>query len=996
MAKILNRAILVAGERKKVGTPTVTIFELDKSAMVTRASGTATPTDGDAGYAAGCYFHLTSGAVVGGTVYINEGTSSSADFNAIGGGAGSVGNMNSVYENGSTITVDTGAIILNDGTSGSANTLEINKTAAGSGNLIDVDLTAAFTGNVINLDMGSGVAAVGIVIDSEGGARTGADLLITDDSTGTHNSIEINKSGAGASTSFAYTNSYNGSPGGNAISLTFDANDGLSTGGILITRGAGVRTDNAIAISDGSTANTDIIDINITGAVTADILSIVTSAAATGNAIFVNLDSAVAATALHIEGSGTRTQPYVELSSDSVGSAHYMAFTIDGAGSGNFMNFATSTTFTGSVLKFDMEAAPGAKVLFIDASNEIRTDDLIEITADGSGTTDVFEINDSSTRSGHVFDINVSGTGSGDVLNIVYSGASTGDAVSIDLTSGVAASALVVVAAGTRTQPVAKITDSSAGSTHVFDLNIDSTSSGNVIDITVGAVAFTGDALAIDLAATATAASAIVLVGGAVARTVPLVKITDAGTNSGGIMFDINITGINAATVFDIDATAATTGSVFDYATDSASTGTVFEINMTNAVGAKLATYTLAGTRTVNAITVTDSQAGAVDIMQIDVASTSSGHVFDVNVSGNFTGNVLDIVYSASAVQGDAVHVDMGTNLAGNAIQIDAANVRTAPLINIQNTATDGGTDDHVILINQTGLLDSNLIQLTFATAASTGNGIAINMGAAASANVAGMALTITSEGTGVSGEGSAINVDHSGVLVAGADVVSIKSTGAISSTSNALSVATIGDAGSYAIYVSATGSAEGLKVDDGAVVFDETLLVSGLLTYTTISDGTTTLASTTLELNRSSDLSARLVAGGSTETVALATHADRITLLDTLAGTTVTLPAATGSGARYYFVVSVVATSNSHIIQVVGTDIMAGMVWLADSDTSGTTTAFVTASDSDTITLNRTTTGSVTRGEWIELTDAVSGVWLVKGFLTNSGSGATPFSAAV
>ena len=208
MPKILNRGILVAGERRKVGTPTVTIIEYDKDSKVRRASGTTVPTDADAGYATGAIFYLTSGNSVGGTVYINEGTSSSADFNAIPSAAGGGGadTLNSVYENGRAINIDSGAITFDDATSGAANVLEFNKTAAGSGNILDFDFTAAFTGNAINLDMGSGVAAVGIVIDSEGGARTGADILITDDSTGTHNSIEINKSGAGASTSFAYTN----------------------------------------------------------------------------------------------------------------------------------------------------------------------------------------------------------------------------------------------------------------------------------------------------------------------------------------------------------------------------------------------------------------------------------------------------------------------------------------------------------------------------------------------------------------------------------------------------------------------------------------------------------------------------------------------------------------------------------------------------------------------------------------------------------------------
>jgi hypothetical protein len=68
----------------------------------------------------------------------------------------------------------------------------------------------------------------------------------------------------------------------------------------------------------------------------------------------------------------------------------------------------------------------------------------------------------------------------------------------------------------------------------------------------------------------------------------------------------------------------------------------------------------------------------------------------------------------------------------------------------------------------------------------------------------------------------------------------------------------------------------------------------------------------------------------------------------------------------------------------------------VVDADTAGTVTAFVTAADSDTVTLNRTTTGSVRIGEYMEFIDIAANTWTVNGVLTNSGSGATPFSAAV
>ena len=137
----------------------------------------------------------------------------------------------------------------------------------------------------------------------------------------------------------------------------------------------------------------------------------------------------------------------------------------------------------------------------------------------------------------------------------------------------------------------------------------------------------------------------------------------------------------------------------------------------------------------------------------------------------------------------------------------------------------------------------------------------------------------------------------------------------------------------------------------------------------------------------------------GSTYSASLTADNGKTIYLNALAGSVVTLPAlaTTGSGAKIRFLVSVLATSASHKIQVAnGTDVMAGVVSMVDTDTAGTITGFATASTSDTITLNRTTTGSVTKGEWIEVEDIGGKIWAVRGVLSNSGDGATPFSAAV
>ena len=137
------------------------------------------------------------------------------------------------------------------------------------------------------------------------------------------------------------------------------------------------------------------------------------------------------------------------------------------------------------------------------------------------------------------------------------------------------------------------------------------------------------------------------------------------------------------------------------------------------------------------------------------------------------------------------------------------------------------------------------------------------------------------------------------------------------------------------------------------------------------------------------------LVATGS---ITAATHAGKILLMVEVGGNaaaTFTLPAATGSGAEYRFIVSVVNTSNYVINVANANDTIDGSVTL-HQDSAATVASFNTAAASDTITLDGTTTGGVSIGDEITLVDMATNQYMVKGILTASGTEATPFSAAV
>lgn len=142
-------------------------------------------------------------------------------------------------------------------------------------------------------------------------------------------------------------------------------------------------------------------------------------------------------------------------------------------------------------------------------------------------------------------------------------------------------------------------------------------------------------------------------------------------------------------------------------------------------------------------------------------------------------------------------------------------------------------------------------------------------------------------------------------------------------------------------------------------------------------------------------EASSRLLAAGATKTLTAADDG-KIVLLNTAAGSIVTLPAASGSGVKYEFVVSVIATSNSHKIQVANaSDIIQGII-LTLSDDSAAVLAYAAGVSDDTITLNRSTTGSTKVGERIVIADVATNTWAVSGVTASTGTEATPFSAAV
>jgi hypothetical protein len=158
-------------------------------------------------------------------------------------------------------------------------------------------------------------------------------------------------------------------------------------------------------------------------------------------------------------------------------------------------------------------------------------------------------------------------------------------------------------------------------------------------------------------------------------------------------------------------------------------------------------------------------------------------------------------------------------------------------------------------------------------------------------------------------------------------------------------------------------------------------------------------LLATAAEINRAADVSTRIV-GLAVDTAITELLHDGKTIWMTGAGgaRTFTLPAATGGGAKFRFVVGEVNTSNYIINSVVGTDLMRGTVIGASTTDSATDAArtWTAGASDDSVLLNGTTTGGVNVGDWVEFEDTSATTWAVRGVITQSGAEATPFRNAV
>ena len=124
--------------------------------------------------------------------------------------------------------------------------------------------------------------------------------------------------------------------------------------------------------------------------------------------------------------------------------------------------------------------------------------------------------------------------------------------------------------------------------------------------------------------------------------------------------------------------------------------------------------------------------------------------------------------------------------------------------------------------------------------------------------------------------------------------------------------------------------------------------------------------------------------------------HANRTIVVNNAAGLAIVLPSATATGNTYRVVIGTALSSGDVTVSAPSGSILKGMALVNDIGDSGagTSDAFAAGASDEVFTFDQSAGGGKV-GDWVEVEDIASGVYLVNAVLTGLPDTATPFSSA-
>ena len=384
------------------------------------------------------------------------------------------------------------------------------------------------------------------------------------------------------------------------------------------------------------------------------------------------------------------------------------------------------------------------------------------------------------------------------------------------------------------------------------------------------------------------------------------------------------------------------------------------------------------------ATTLTTTNIDNINIYDNYITSDSNA---DINITAGGTGNVI---VGSLTVNGTAISsADSSLIQINEALNVSGATDIAGALTTIGQTIT--GT---VTITGQADIDYVRIVDNKITTNASNAI-LEISANSSGTIDIQNAMTTIGQTVTGTVSVTGQLNADN--LRMDGNTISSTNSNGAITITPDGTGQITLG--GNYVAVTNELAASDvaiasellmgaGSKIVSNATNEDLTLATNGTGVVTTASQVTLT----------GSFLPA-IHTFVATDAITTIEHAGRTLLLGEVGGNalvTLTLPDATGSGATYKFIVTVMNTSTYVIICPDSSNTIDGIMLYLDEDGTAMT-GYPTVAASDTITLNGGTTGGQV-GDYLELVDIAADQWHVRGVMRvlTGVNPATPFSATV
>lgn len=660
------------------------------------------------------------------------------------------GSLDAAYNGGATVTVDAGAVTLNDSQTTTGGAILITKSGI---------VTGANNASIFHIN------------------STGAH-----DTSGALKALEIS---VGAETI---------SGGVYGIEIEMNANDDY---GIAVTKGAVVLTDGALTLTSGN-FTMDSGNASITGTLT---VSGTSTLAAINNSGAITSEGAVTidadnANVFKVRRNGTGTTLFNIDSTSDAGDTQFTLTSETTTGIGALFTVATttgtglsidaSTVTTGDALKIKVISgtmeATGSAISVVDDSTEVfavRDDGSIYSKATAEGTTalqlvtgDLVITDGDLTLSGGEVSITdgVTTTGSGLLLtSTVTTSAGAFKVVGNALTSGtlallstsgtVTGVVLDISAAGLTTGKALDISDLDAITTgkaiHVDATGVTQTS-GILVHVDSASTAITGAGRLFLSAHTGNAGVSATLneFSSAATDETVILKVTASGALALGTLLAVSgasLTTGSAITASDLNALTTGIGlHIASSATAITTTGRLVYVNHTGATGTSATLNEFATAATDETVLLKLTATGALAL----------GKMLSISGAAVTTGSAI------SAVDLDALTTGIGLHLASAATAITT----TGRLFYSNHTGATGTTatlnefasaanDETVIVKITASAANATGYGLQVSTATTTGYGIGI----VANALTDGFGLSIASSATATTATGRLFKVTHSG-----------------------------------------------------------------------------------------------------------------------------------------------------------------------------------------------------------------------------------------